>query len=564
MATWLTKIDRRVDGSEQSITNEAHTVGEDTANFVFLNEVPLKETISSVSISGYTEVGSSPSAGQFLVYYTGRLAGAVQFAAVNNGASVQISYKGRGSALFARDINRLQTEKLDRDGEIVATGAIKFALGSTSAPSVTFNGRLTVGLCSPAADNLGFVAADRFRFFAPSDSEAHTHISYSVSPFSGGLILFGPGGSAPADCGVGRTGTQKLALATSATVALTVDASQRIGIGEATPSYLLHVKGAAPSIFLEHTGGPDVEVHTNDGSGLSGIRSNPQSSALSIQDSGNIILCRASGKVGIGTSTPSTLFQANNAASDYLQYGTNNPRLYFLVPTGINGLRIDADTTPFELRKLGDLSNQLSISGSDLSMTFAPTDATALTTLRDSQAILFNGKYWNGTTSVTAYQGKIYGKTTNLVFPKGGVSIGTTSGDGIDTLFVREDGNIGIRTTSQFGSGTGVVGILNAITVPNTNPSGGGVLYAETGALKYRGSSGTVTTLGPADPHCPNCDRDFALEFESDQHGYLAVCVWCLVDSLKILGQGKSVIEQSSKAREARYRGIILTRSGHA
>lgn len=33
---------------------------------------------------------------------------------------------------------------------------------------------------------------------------------------------------------------------------------------------------------------------------------------------------------------------------------------------------------------------------------------------------------------------------------------------------------------------------------PPSNPVGGGFLYVEAGALKYRGSSGTVTTLGPA------------------------------------------------------------------
>ena len=37
--------------------------------------------------------------------------------------------------------------------------------------------------------------------------------------------------------------------------------------------------------------------------------------------------------------------------------------------------------------------------------------------------------------------------------------------------------------------------IANAGTVPTTNPSGGGVLYSEGGALKWRGSSGTITTL---------------------------------------------------------------------
>lgn len=47
------------------------------------------------------------------------------------------------------------------------------------------------------------------------------------------------------------------------------------------------------------------------------------------------------------------------------------------------------------------------------------------------------------------------------------------------------------------GGGVGVIAIANAATVPSTNPSAG-VVYVEGGALKYRGSSGTVTTLAPA------------------------------------------------------------------
>ncbi len=53
-------------------------------------------------------------------------------------------------------------------------------------------------------------------------------------------------------------------------------------------------------------------------------------------------------------------------------------------------------------------------------------------------------------------------------------------------------------TTGAFGGGGGVIGITNASTVPSTNPSGGGVLYAEGGALKWRGSGGTVTTIAAA------------------------------------------------------------------
>ena len=67
-------------------------------------------------------------------------------------------------------------------------------------------------------------------------------------------------------------------------------------------------------------------------------------------------------------------------------------------------------------------------------------------------------------------------------------------------VFVRQaaGGNIGFRTTSQFGNGQGVVAIHNVSVAPSVNPANGGILYVEEGALKYRGSSGTVTVIAPA------------------------------------------------------------------
>ncbi len=53
-------------------------------------------------------------------------------------------------------------------------------------------------------------------------------------------------------------------------------------------------------------------------------------------------------------------------------------------------------------------------------------------------------------------------------------------------------------TADQCGGGLGCFFIANAATNPSSNPAGGGVLYVSSGALIYRGSSGTVTTLGPA------------------------------------------------------------------
>ncbi|QII11258.1 hypothetical protein KsCSTR_18790 [Candidatus Kuenenia stuttgartiensis] len=56
--------------------------------------------------------------------------------------------------------------------------------------------------------------------------------------------------------------------------------------------------------------------------------------------------------------------------------------------------------------------------------------------------------------------------------------------------------NLGINGSS-FGGGAKVIFAANG-TAPTSNPTGGGIIYVENGALKYRGSSGTITTIANA------------------------------------------------------------------
>lgn len=58
--------------------------------------------------------------------------------------------------------------------------------------------------------------------------------------------------------------------------------------------------------------------------------------------------------------------------------------------------------------------------------------------------------------------------------------------------------NVYINGSTDSGGGSGVIAIRNSDQVPSANPGSGGVLYVEAGALKYRGSTGTVTTVAPA------------------------------------------------------------------
>lgn len=105
--------------------------------------------------------------------------------------------------------------------------------------------------------------------------------------------------------------------------------------------------------------------------------------------------------------------------------------------------------------------------------------------------------------------------------------------DGTERVRVLNNGNIGLNNASEFGSGSGVIGVANATVVPTTNPTGGAVWYVESGASKARGSSGTTTTFAAANPHCPACGSDFVHEWDNPERwGYLAMCMNCFADGV--------------------------------
>jgi collagen type VII alpha len=71
---------------------------------------------------------------------------------------------------------------------------------------------------------------------------------------------------------------------------------------------------------------------------------------------------------------------------------------------------------------------------------------------------------------------------------------------GLTCIALAANRNVGLATSAGvgFGGGQQVVFIANASVVPSTNPTNGGIMYVEAGALKFRGSSGTVTTIASA------------------------------------------------------------------
>ena len=70
--------------------------------------------------------------------------------------------------------------------------------------------------------------------------------------------------------------------------------------------------------------------------------------------------------------------------------------------------------------------------------------------------------------------------------------------NGVYTLYAdTNSNNLGLGVSTFGTDAAKVIGLANA-TAPTTSPAGMGQLYVEAGALKYRGSGGTITTLGNA------------------------------------------------------------------
>lgn len=81
----------------------------------------------------------------------------------------------------------------------------------------------------------------------------------------------------------------------------------------------------------------------------------------------------------------------------------------------------------------------------------------------------------------------------DLVFATGG---GPTTAT--DKARITEAGIFLLGTTDATGGVAKSVILGNVAAAPTANPVGGGILYVEAGALKYRGTAGTVTTVAAA------------------------------------------------------------------
>lgn len=201
-------------------------------------------------------------------------------------------------------------------------------------------------------------------------------------------------------------------------------------------------------------------------------------------------------KVWFGASTPVNVSFANylDISGATTAYGNHSQNLVRSTVTSAATVYVTAPSTEAAAFTLSSLTHYQALqgtigAGSAITTQYGFFSAASLTGATNNYAFIAANTA-PVTTGKTAYG---YYSTINAA-TGGGTTWGLYMAGTADNYIA---GNLGLGTASFGTSAAKVLGMANA-TAPSTSPAGMGQLYVEGGALKFRGSSGTITVIAPA------------------------------------------------------------------
>jgi hypothetical protein len=171
------------------------------------------------------------------------------------------------------------------------------------------------------------------------------------------------------------------------------------------------------------------------------------------------------------------------------------------------GLQVDGDKLYLNARSGGNVligttidgGQKLQVSGTayvsgDATFAGVISQPTASAGQNNVQTLAANSGFWNNMNNNSNAGRLIYGVegAAGASFTGSTANAAFAGSNAVNAFHLLANGAIAatVATTAIF--------VANTTAAPSSNPSGGGYLYVESGALKYRGSSGTVTTIANA------------------------------------------------------------------
>ena len=203
-------------------------------------------------------------------------------------------------------------------------------------------------------------------------------------------------------------------------------------------------------------------------------------------DTRDIINIRGNKTIELLADTPATNGGLSITASAY-----NAPILNCYNNFGTNLLRIDSENALIGVAGSGNMRVGNLTTDGYLGMV-TPTTNNRFLKLVDvfgSEYLSLGGNSYDGTGGISM--------TLKTTTNNGSNFVTFSKSNNTNKFVISDQANVGIGQDTFGTSAKFVLAMANA-TAPTTSPAGCGQLYVEGGALKYRGSSGTVTTIANA------------------------------------------------------------------